>query len=109
MQTGEIYVVQFPALPSHEQSGIRPAVIVVDFPDLPVAQVIPLTTSEKARKFKNTLVIEPDTENHLEKTSVAVLFQLRAIDKRRLKNKIGKLSLKDTDALIQSLKQMFGF
>ena len=109
MQTGDIYLVHLPFPSTHEQGGTRPAVIAVDFPELPVAQVIPLTTSENAKKFKNTLVIKPDTENHLEKTSVAMLFQLRAIDKRRLKNKIGALGKKDKEALMQSLKKMFGF
>lgn len=107
METGEIYVVDFPASVTHEQQGTRPAVIVIDFPDLPVSQVIPLTTSEKAKTYKNTVVIQPDAENNLNKTSVAMLFQLRAIDKGRLKNKIGKLSEKDMQTIRDALKKMF--
>jgi mRNA-degrading endonuclease toxin of MazEF toxin-antitoxin module len=35
-------------------------------------------------------MIEPDEFNNLNVVSVALVFQLRAIDKKRMKNKIGK-------------------
>jgi mRNA interferase MazF len=49
-----------------------------------------------------TFVIEPDQLNNLTSSSVALVFQLRAIDKRRLKHKIGKLE----KSMILHMKQI---
>ena len=108
MKIGDIYTVEFPLTDTHEQKGTRPTIIVIDFPDLPVAQVIPLTSSKKAITFKYIVAIEPDEKNNLNTTSTALLFQLRAIDKRRLKKKIGELKNKDIKRLLNGLREMYG-
>ena len=107
MKTGEIYIVDFPLSDGHEQVGTRPSVIVIDFPELPIAQIVPLTSSEKAKTYKHIIIIKPDEENNLDRTSIALLFQLRAIDKRRLKTNIGKLKEDDIKRLIEALKEMY--
>lgn len=56
-------------------------------------QVVPLTSKQKASDFPFTFVIEPDQLNNLDSISVALVFQLRAIDKKRLKNKIGGIGI----------------
>jgi mRNA interferase MazF len=107
METGEIYIVDFPLSDGHEQEGTRPAVIIIDFPDVPITQIVPLTSNEKAKRYKNIIVVEPDDENNIEKTSIIMLFQLRAIDKRRLINKIGRLKDIDIERLKEGLKEMY--
>jgi mRNA interferase MazF len=101
---GDIYLVEIPVSGGHEQSGTRPAVILQE-PSysgrLSTVLVVPLTSQIKALNFPGTLRILPDTLNHLQKESVALAFQLRAIDRRRLKARLGTLDA-DTLAKIKS-------
>jgi mRNA-degrading endonuclease toxin of MazEF toxin-antitoxin module len=52
--------------------------------------------------------MEPDQSNHLDAVSVVLAFQLRAVDKKRLKNKIGKVEKTKLDFLKRTLKEMMG-
>ena len=105
MDVGEIYSVEIPSSNGHEQAGTRPA-IVIQAPQfenrLPTVLIVPLTSRLTAQTFPGTLTIQPDAENNLTMTSVALVFQLRAIDKRRLKRKIGRIS----DALLAQVQQV---
>jgi mRNA interferase MazF len=95
MDIGDIYTVEIPSSDGHEQAGIRPAIIVQSpqFENqLPTVLIVPLTSQLAAQSFPGTFVIHPDTQNALIQVSVALVFQLRAIDKRRLRRKIGRLT-----------------
>ena len=109
MDVGEIYTVEIPPTNGHEQAGTRPA-IVVQAPQfesrLPTALIVPLTSRLAAQAFPGTFVISPDTENNLTLPSVALVFQLRAIDKRRLKRRIGRLSAAHFAHLQQAIKDL---
>ena len=59
-----------------------------------------------AANFPFTFVVEPDPTNNLTSTSVALVFQLRAIDKKRLKSKIGCLNADDMKILLQNLENI---
>jgi len=101
VKIGDVYLVEIPGVGGHEQEGLRPALIVQSeerINELPV----PLTSKTKASIFPFTFLIEPDQLNNLTSSSVALVFQLRAIDKRRLKHKIGKLEKR----MILHIKQM---
>jgi len=95
MNIGDIYAVEIPVSDGHEQAGTRPA-IAVQSPQfenqLPTVLIVPLTSQLAAQSFPGTFLIQPDSENGLTRTSVVLVFQLRAIDKRRLGRKIGYLS-----------------
>lgn len=110
MQEGEIYFVEIPLSGGHEQEGLRPAIIAqaAGFGKLPTVLIVPLTSKLKAADFPYTFLIEPDQINNLDVTSVALVFQLRAIDKKRLENKIGKIDREKTDILKQMLKDIMG-
>lgn len=95
MNVGDIYTVEFPPVDGHEQAGARPAIIVQANrfeKQLPTTIIIPLTSQLAAQSFPGTFLIQPDAENGLTMPSVALVFQMRAIDKKRLKRKIGNLS-----------------
>jgi mRNA interferase MazF len=62
--------------------------------------VVPLSTSAKARP---PLTISVDC---LDKQVTAVCDQIRSIDKSRLKNPAGHLSIKDMQALEDGLRQI---
>ncbi len=110
MQEGDVYFVEIPSSGGHEQAGLRPAIIVqaAGLEKLPTVLIVPLTSKLKAADFPFTFLIEPDQNNNLDVASVALVFQLRAIDKRRLENKIGKLGRKKFELLKQMLKDIMG-
>lgn len=95
MDIGDIYTIEIPSTNGHEQAGYRPAIVVQaqQFEKLLSAVlIVPLTSQLAAQTFPGTFLIHPDLDNGLTKDSVALVFQLRAIDKKRLKRKIGQLS-----------------
>lgn len=103
MKIGDIYLVDLPQIGGREQMGKRPAIIVQGKEyDLPTVLVVPLTTRIKALDFAGTILIKPDDKNHLDEESVALAFQLRAIDRKRLSKKIGELKT-DQIAKLQGL------
>jgi len=71
-----------------------PAVIFQtdDLSRLNTVVIIPLTTQLKRSGFASTVLI-PAKEAGLDHPSVALCHQIRVIDCRKLKNKIGELSL----------------
>ena len=105
MRKGEVWIVEIPGADGHEQRGLRPAIFIADT-KMSVAIVIPCTANLQALRFPFTLRIEPSRGNGLDVASVALVLQLRAIDKNRLRNKIGKLErpvLKEIDAMMRDL------
>jgi len=109
MDIGDIYAVEIPSTNGHEQAGIRPAIIMQssDFEkQLPTVIIIPLTSQQAAQVFPGTFVIHPDKYNGLSLVSVALVFQMRAIDKKRLKKKIGRLSDPQLTEIYQKIKAL---
>ncbi len=109
MDIGDIYTVEIPPSGGHEQAGARPAIIVQASQfesQLPTVLIVPLTSQLAAQTFPGTFLIRPDAENGLTMTSVVLVFQLRAIDKRRLGRKIGQLSASHLAQLHQLVKSL---
>ena len=105
MKKGEIWIVDIPQLGGHEQEGLRPAIVLADT-STSVAIVIPCTSNSHALRFPYTLLIESSDMNGLSAPSVALILHIRAIDKKRLKKRIGtleKLALNTTNKMIKSL------
>jgi mRNA-degrading endonuclease toxin of MazEF toxin-antitoxin module len=107
MRRGEIWLVDFPepaGAPGREQLNSRPALIISQQPDpnnqTPV--VIPLTSTLKSQMLPHTLIIAPDRINGLTTRSVLLVLQIRAIDQRRIKSRIGELD----PAIITQVEQM---
>jgi mRNA-degrading endonuclease toxin of MazEF toxin-antitoxin module len=92
MNVGEIFWVEFPARGGRAQAGRRPAIAVQKDKTLPTVLLIPLTTQQDALRFSGTILIEPDAENHLRQPSVALVFQLTAVDKAFIRDKLGRIS-----------------
>ena len=110
MSVGDIHWVNLPSVNGHEQRGRRPAVILQDdnYGDgLPVVLVIPLTTVRSAIRFAGTTFIRPTPGNGLQHESVALVFQLRAID-RRLQERIGTVSPQVLNAIFEELGKLIG-
>src|SRR3989338_1979819 len=90
MKPGEVWTVKIPELGTHEQSGIRPAIIIARVTKT-IATIIPCTTNQKALRFPFTCVIEPTFKNGLLNTSIALVFHIRAIDISYFSKKLGDL------------------
>ena len=52
-----------------------------------------LTTARAAPRSAGTMLIQPTVENGLRQISVALVFQLRAIDRRRVEERLGSISV----------------
>ena len=108
MRKGEIWFVEIPASNGREQEGLRPVVLVSEM-EAQTAVVIPFTSNIQALKYPHTLEVAQTAKNGLKTTSVALIFQLRAIDLKRLKNRIGVLekeTMVDIEKLIKSLLEL---
>ena len=89
----------------HEQYGKRPAVLISDT-KTNIAIVVPITSNMEALKFPHTLIIAPDKQNKLEQKSIAMIFQLRAVDKTRITKIIGRLNKNIGDTLDKMIRKM---
>ena len=96
---------EFPSANGHEQIGIRPSIVLSET-EANIAIVIPLTSNVQALRFPHTIEIKPSNKNGLSVISVALVFQIRAIDKKRLKKKIGELedkTINEVNILIRKI------
>jgi mRNA interferase MazF len=76
--------------------------------DLPVVLVVPLTTARAALRFAGTTLIHPTAENGLRQASVALVFQLRAMDRRRIQERLGTVSAEVLHAIFEELGKLTG-
>lgn len=75
---------RIPFAPGRAQAGDRPALIVQNdalIASLPTVLIVPFTSTVAAARFQGSVVVSPDGQNGLTLPSVALAFQLRAIDK----------------------------
>jgi mRNA interferase MazF len=114
MQRGEVVLVDLPqavGISGHEQVGSRPALVVHDdatSANLSVIMIVPMTSSLAARQFPYTILVQPSKQNGLSLPSVLLIFQLRAIDKRRITKKIGVIETDVMSQVSQEMKKMLG-
>ena len=111
MKAGDIYWVELPASSGHEQVGRRPAIILQDDSyagGVPLVIVIPLTGAASAARFAGALTVEPDDINGLRQTSVALVFQVRAVDRRIVRDKLGTLAEASLDEVYTLLDRLTG-
>lgn len=92
MARGDILLITLPESDRREEKGTRPAIAVqTDIAASPMLMVVPVTSSLGALRFPFTVKIEPSSINGLSLPSIAMVFQLRAIDSKRIVRKIGEL------------------
>jgi mRNA interferase MazF len=105
MKKGDVLIVGLVSSLGREQYGQRPAILICDT-KTDIIVVIPLTSNLGALRFPYTLTIFPDKENNLKETSIALIFQIRAIDRSRVVKVLGRIS-KNVEKKINSiLKEM---
>ncbi len=111
MRRGEVWQVDIPFTPGHAQAGVRPAVIVQDDPfvaTLPTVLILPFTGSQRATRFPGAVFVPPDGQNGLTAPSIALVFQMRALDKRYFLHRLGVLNPATLDQLFAELDKLTG-
>ncbi|HLF75347.1 MAG TPA: type II toxin-antitoxin system PemK/MazF family toxin [Anaerolineales bacterium] len=114
MRRGDIVLVHLPQIADsagHEQVGTRPALVVHDDSTsntLSVIMIVPFTSNIKAQGFPHTILIHPSAENGLTVPSILLVFQLRAIDRQRVRRKIGHLEIDPMRKVDQELRDLLG-
>ncbi len=101
----DIVLVEIPKNNGYEQYGLRPA-LLLSKPIEEISIIIPFTSNILSLRFDFTLKIEPTLENGLTFPSVLLIFQIRAIDSKRIKNKIGVLDKENYSKTNDSIKKM---
>jgi mRNA interferase MazF len=103
--------VRIPYAPGHAQAGERPALIVQAdalIASLPTVLIVPFTSTLGATRFDGTLLIQPDAQNGLHLPSVALVFQLRALDKRDFLHRLGALDAATLQRIYELLDRLTG-
>jgi mRNA interferase MazF len=111
MKIGDIYWVELPDAGGREQAGRRPAVIMQDDAygySLPTTAVLPLSSSIAALRFPGTAQIRVSENSGLRTDSVALAFQIRAIDRGRIKDKIGVVSVAELSEVRSEPAKLLG-
>lgn len=104
MKKGEVWWVEIPHVDGHEQSGSRPAVVLRETSGMVVS--VPLTMNMQRVIFEYTCILYPDRSNGLHKESVALLFQIASLDRKRFRSRLGILTKEDIIAFNMILKDM---
>jgi len=95
VERGEVWLADLNPSRGSEEGGTRPVIV---FQNEIISQfsttiiTIPLTSNLRRASLPTCLLI-PVNEGGLDQASVALCYQMRVIDKTRLKRKLGKLSL----------------
>lgn len=110
MNRGDVVRVRLPPPPQgggHEQAGNRPAVVVQCDDNSPgTAIVVPLTSRQQHLRFPGAVQIKQTDENGLSTDSVALVHQVRAIDRKRIGEQLGHLSQEDLSRIKDSLRKL---
>lgn len=108
--TGEIYNANLEPVQGSEQGKTRP-VVVFQNPDLArftsTALCIPLTSNLKRLGLPGTCFIKQG-DGGLPRDSVALAFQMRALDASRLGTRLGRLSPATLDSLADAVLNALG-
>ena len=105
VKRGDIFYADLSPVIGSEQGGVRPVLVVQnDVGNKYSPTVIAAAITSKINKAKMPTHIEIDAQEYgLSKNSVILLEQLRTIDKKRLREKIGRIDemqmIKVNDAL----------
>ncbi|CAN5560416.1 MAG: type II toxin-antitoxin system PemK/MazF family toxin [Pyrinomonadaceae bacterium] len=107
MARGDVLLINLPVTDGREQTGKRPAVAIqTDVSGQPMLMIAPVTSNLNASRFDFSVQIEPTKENGLTQKSVIMVFQMRAIDKKRILKVIGKLSDVDIEKVSVEIWRM---
>lgn len=110
VKRGEIYYADLSPVVGSEQGGVRPVLIVqndVGNKHSPTVIAAAITSQREKAKLPTHIELEADSCG-LSKDSVILLEQIRTIDKKRLKERMGELDLNSMTKVNTALSISFG-
>ncbi len=87
-----LFWVEIPARGGHAQAGRRPAIIAQASSPLPTVLIIPLTSQLDALRFPARFSLKPANKMDSAIIQFALVFQLTAVDKRFISDRLGQVS-----------------
>ncbi len=111
IRRGELYYADLSPVVGSEQGGVRPVLVVQnDVGNKYSPTVIAAAVTSKLNKARLPTHIELSAETYgLQKDSVVLLEQIRTLDKRRLKDRIGMLEVAVMQRVDAALMISLGF
>ena len=110
VKRGEIYYADLSPVIGSEQGGVRPVLIVqndVGNKHSPTVIAAAITSQQEKAKLPTHISIDTVSAG-LQKNSVILLEQVRTIDKKRLREKMGDLDKDSMDKVNRALSVSFG-
>ncbi len=110
IKRGDIYYADLSPVIGSEQGGVRPVLIVqnnVGNRFSPTVIAAAITSQQSKAKLPTHIPLYSGTSG-LTKDSVVLLEQVRTIDKRRLKEKMGSVDENDMTAIDNAISISFG-
>ncbi len=110
IRRGDIYYADLSPVVGSEQGGVRPVLIIQnDIGNRFSPTVIAAAITSRSEKANLPTHIKLFAEHSgLAKDSIVLLEQIRTLDKKRLKEKMGSLSNEDMDMVNEALSISFG-
>ncbi len=111
IKRGELYYADLSPVIGSEQGGVRPVLVVQnDVGNKYSPTIIAAAVTSQINKAKLPTHIELPAEDYgLNKDSVVLLEQIRTLDKRRLKERIGELPFSTMQKVNSALLISLGF
>ncbi|MCQ2484424.1 MAG: type II toxin-antitoxin system PemK/MazF family toxin [Clostridia bacterium] len=110
VRRGDIYYADLSPVVGSEQGGVRPVLIVQNDVGNKFSPTV-IAAAITSQRFKTNLPTHIQVDAHgcgLSKDSIVLLEQVRTIDKRRLKEKMGNLDEYDMNRVNQALSVSLG-
>ena len=110
VKRGEIYYADLSPVVGSEQGGIRPVLIVqndVGNKHSPTVTAAAITSQRDKNHLPTHIEVQAD-KCGLARDSIVLLEQIRTLDKKRLKDKMGELDLRSMDKINTALSISFG-
>ena len=110
VKRGEIYYADLSPVVGSEQGGIRPVLIIqnnIGNRYSPTVIAASITSQQDKTKLPTHISVAADSSG-LQKNSIVLLEQVRTLDKRRLKEKMGDLDLESMNRVDHALSVSFG-
>lgn len=106
MKNGDIWLVDLSDAKGHEQRGVRPAIVVGGANGITL--VVPLTSNMSSARFSHTCFLSPTPHNGLDAESIALVFQIVALDRDRFQHRIGTISEQHRLAVVALIRDLLG-
>ncbi len=104
VKSGDIFYARLDPVIGSEQSGIRPVIVVqnnIGNKFSPTIVIIPITSNISKYKLPTHVILE---NTILNKKSMALVEQIRTLDKSRLIEKITVIGKKDLEKIKEAIK-----